>query len=47
MKKQIFVMGGGGFTRDHDLKLEKYLLSLSDIKNPKICFCRYDPQSHP
>lgn len=38
MKKQIFVMGGGGFTRDHDLKLEKFLLSLSDIKNPKIAF---------
>jgi peptidase E len=31
-------MGGGGFTRDYDLKLEKFLLSLSDIKNPKICF---------
>lgn len=38
MKKQIFVMGGGGFTRDHDLKLEKFLLSLTDIKNPKIGF---------
>jgi len=38
MKKQIFVMGGGGFTRDQDLKLEKFLLSLTDIKNPKIGF---------
>lgn len=38
MKKQIFVMGGGGFTRDHDLKLEKYLLSLCDTQNPKIAF---------
>jgi peptidase E len=38
MKKQIFVMGGGGFTRDHDLKLEKFLLALSDAKNPKIAF---------
>lgn len=36
--KQIFVMGGGGFTRDHDLKLEKYLLSLSAVQNPKIGF---------
>jgi peptidase E len=38
MKKKIFVMGGGGFTRDQDLKLEKFLLSLSDVKNPKIAF---------
>ncbi len=38
MKKQIFVMGGGGFTRDHDLKLEQFLLSLADLKNPKIAF---------
>ncbi len=36
--KQILVMGGGGFTRDRTLKLEKYLLSLTDKKNPKICF---------
>lgn len=36
--KQIFVMGGGGFTRDKDLKLEKYLLSLTPVKNPKIGF---------
>lgn len=34
--KQIFVMGGGGFTRDADLKLEKYILSICDTKNPKI-----------
>lgn len=36
--KKIFVMGGGGFTRDQDLKFEKYLLSLCNKKNPKICF---------
>jgi len=38
MKKQIFVMGGGGFTRDNHLKLEKYLVSLCSIKNPKVAF---------
>lgn len=38
MKKKIFVMGGGGFTRDPHLKLEKYLLSLCEVKNPKIGF---------
>lgn len=38
MKKQIFVMGGGGFTRDHDLKLEKYLISICDVTSPKIAF---------
>ncbi len=31
-------MGGGGFTSDSSLKLEKYLLSLSKKENPKICF---------
>lgn len=36
--KQIFVMGGGGFTRDSELKLEKYLLSLCGKQNPKIGF---------
>lgn len=38
MKKQIFVMGGGGFTSDKTLKLERYLVSLSSKSNPKICF---------
>lgn len=38
MSKHIFVMGGGGFTKDTHLKLEKYLLSLSNKKNPKIGF---------
>ena len=36
--KQIFVMGGGGFTSDSRLKLERYLISLSHKQNPKICF---------
>ena len=37
--KQIFVMGGGGFSRLHnDLKLEKYLLSLCSLSHPKIAF---------
>lgn len=36
--KQIFVMGGGGFTRDKELKFEKYLLSLCDVAHPKIGF---------
>lgn len=36
--KQIFVMGGGGFTRDTDLKFEKYLVSLCKKTNPKIGF---------
>lgn len=36
--KQIFVMGGGGFTSDTSLKLERYLVSLSKKQNPKICF---------
>lgn len=31
-------MGGGGFTSDDSLKLEKYLLSLCSKQNPKICF---------
>ena len=32
-------MGGGGFTsKPENLKLDKYLLSLSDKKNPKVCF---------
>ena len=39
MKKQILTMGGGGFTsKPENLKLDKYLLSLSDKKNPKVCF---------
>lgn len=38
VKKQIFVMGGGGFTSDSSFKLERYLISLSQKQNPKICF---------
>ena len=36
---KIFVMGGGGFIMEpENLLLDKYILSLSDIKCPKICF---------
>ena len=36
MKKQVLAMGGGGFTsKPENLKLDKYLLSLSNKKKPK------------
>lgn len=39
MDKKIFVMGGGGFAMEADnLLLDKYLLSLSRKKRPKVCF---------
>lgn len=39
MKKQILAMGGGGFSMEPDnLLLDRFLLSLSDKKRPKICF---------
>ena len=39
MKKQVLAMGGGGFSsKPENLKLDEYLISLSDKKNPKICF---------
>ena len=39
MKKQILAMGGGGFSMEPDnLKLDRFLLSLSDKPKPKICF---------
>jgi peptidase E len=39
MKKQIVASGGGGFgRRGANLKLEKYLLSLTGKENPSICF---------
>ena len=39
MKKQVLAMGGGGFTsKPENLKLDKYLLSLTDKINPKVCF---------
>jgi dipeptidase E len=39
MKKQVLTMGGGGFTsKPENLKLDKYLLSLTNKKNPKVCF---------
>ena len=39
MKKQVLAMGGGGFTsKCENLKLDEYLLSLTDKKKPKVCF---------
>ena len=39
MKKQILAIGGGGFTmKPENLKLDRYLLSLSEKKCPKVCF---------
>lgn len=39
MKKQILAMGGGGFSMEpENLKLDKYLLSLSQKERPKVCF---------
>ena len=39
MKKHILAIGGGGFAMEPDnLKLDRYLLSLSDKKRPKVCF---------
>ena len=39
MKKHVLAMGGGGFTsKPENLKLDEYLLSLSNKKNPKVCF---------
>ncbi len=39
MNKHVLAMGGGGFTsQPQNLKLDQYLLSLSDKKNPKVCF---------
>ena len=37
--KQIVAIGGGGFTSpDKNLKIENYLLKLTQKENPKICF---------
>lgn len=39
LKKQILAMGGGGFSMEpENLKLDRYLLSLSSKKRPKVCF---------
>ena len=39
MNSQILAMGGGGFSMEpENLKLDRYLLSLSATKNPKVCF---------
>jgi dipeptidase E len=39
MKKQVLAMGGGGFTmKPENLKLDRYLLSMTNKINPKVCF---------
>ena len=39
MKKQVLAIGGGGFTmKPENLKLDQYLLSMTNKINPKICF---------
>jgi len=39
ISKNIIAIGGGGFGRAlGDLKIEKYIVSLTDKKIPKICF---------
>ena len=39
MNKDIVAIGGGGFGRSiGDLKIEKYITSLSNVKKPNICF---------
>ena len=39
MNTQILAMGGGGFSMEpKNLKLDKYLLSLSSKNKPKVCF---------
>jgi len=39
MNKQVFAMGGGGFTmKPENLKLDRYLLSMTNKINPKVCF---------
>ena len=39
MNSHILAMGGGGFvTEPRNLKLDRYLLSLSKKKKPKVCF---------
>lgn len=39
MNRQVLAMGGGGFTmKPENLKLDRYLLSMSNKQNPKVCF---------
>jgi dipeptidase E len=40
IKKQIFAMGGGGFSMEpENPMLDRYVLSLvEEKKNPKVCF---------
>lgn len=37
-KKQIIAIGGGGYPRDPNFRLEKYIIQQSQKTNPKICF---------
>ena len=38
-EKNIVAIGGGGFGRTtKDLRIEKYILNLSEKENPNICF---------
>lgn len=37
-KKQIIAIGGGGYPRDPQYRLEKYIIKQSGKTNPKICF---------
>ena len=39
LSKNIVAIGGGGFGRSlGSLEIEKYIVSLSNKKRPKICF---------
>ena len=41
MKKQVLAMGGGGFTIEpENLKLDRYLISMTNKINPKVCFIK-------
>ncbi len=38
MKKQIIALGGGGFSMEANLAIDRYILSQAMNKRPKICF---------
>ena len=39
IKRNIVAIGGGGFGRNvKDLRIEEYILSLSNKEKPNICF---------
>jgi peptidase E len=37
-KQQIIALGGGGFSMEEDLKLDRYVLGQSGQPRPKVCF---------